>query len=195
MLRTAENTICFKLFLYKTTCPTYLPHRCGTNNLLPGTLQNCRLLLLTACGIIFLEKFFRKGSSAGISCLAIWKNARGMSRTYRNRLIRPQQAYKACPITAWVLLQNESERIRTFNILPPARSLSNTRFPCARLPFRHTLLNGISAVSNIFFVLCFALGSFLSHSSDYRVLPTLAPFPFYCPQWLGFCSCNATYTL
>lgn len=69
----------------------------------------------------------------------------------------PQQAYKACPITAWVLLQNESERIRTFNILPPARSLSNTRSPCARLPFRHTLLNGISAVSNIFFMLCHTL--------------------------------------
>lgn len=76
----------------------------------------------------------------------------GKCKTYESNI--SQQAYKACPITAWVLLQNESERIRTFNILPPARSLSNTRFPCARLPFRHTLLNGISAVSNIFIVLC-----------------------------------------
>lgn len=93
-------------------------------------------------------KVFSQGSFAGT------KSVCSMVKCKRYESNIPQQAYKACPITAWVLLQNESERIRTFNILPPACSLSNTRFPCARLPFRHTLLNGISAVSNMFFVLC-----------------------------------------
>lgn len=49
-----------KIFPYKTTCPTYLPYRCGTNNLLPGIFQNYRLLLLTAYDLISLEKFFCK---------------------------------------------------------------------------------------------------------------------------------------
>lgn len=134
----------------------------------------------------WLTYYFREFSRITDYCysrpmvLSLWKSffarffsrykfpcSMGKCKRYESNI--PQQAYKACPITAWVLLQNESERIRTFNILPPARSLSNTRSPCARLPFRHTLLNGISAVSNIFFVLCFALGSFLSHSSDFRV--------------------------
>lgn len=57
-----------------------------------------------------------------------YKNFCSMEKCKRYESNIPQQAYKACPITAWVLLQNESERIRTFNILPPARSLSNTRF-------------------------------------------------------------------
>lgn len=185
MLRTAENTICFKLFLYKTTCPVALQAQSITSRNLPESPTTATHGLWSyLSGKVFSQRFF---SRYKLPCY--------MEKCKRYESNIPQQAYKACPITAWVLLQNESERIRTFNILPPARSLSNTRFPCARLPFRHTLLNGISAVSNIFFVLCFALGSFLSHSSDYRVLPTLAPFPFYCPQWLGFCSCNATYTL
>lgn len=65
----------------------------------------------------FFAKFVRR-----------YKNFCFMEKCKRYESNIPQQAYKACPITAWVLLQNESERIRTFNILPPARSLSNTRF-------------------------------------------------------------------
>ena len=42
-----------------------------------------------------------------------------------------------------------------------------------------SLRNGISAVSNIFFVLCFALGSFLSHSSDFRVTSNPDAVLFY----------------
>lgn len=120
--------------------------------------------------LITLEKFFARFFSR-------YKPPCSMEKCKRYESNIPQQAYKACPITAWVLLQNESERIRTFNILPPARSLSNTRFPRACLPFRHTLLNGISAVSNIFFVLCVALfritvrksGQFLTLHTDESV--------------------------
>lgn len=138
------------LLPYKTTCPSLINKVNGSNYLLPGTFQNYRLLLLTICGFISLEKFFaRFFSRYKLPCYI------GKCKRYESNI--PQQVYKTCPITAWVLLQNESERIRTFNILPPARSLSNTRFPCARLPFRHTLLNGISAVSNIFFMLCHTL--------------------------------------
>ena len=144
MLRTAENTICFSLFPYKTTCPVALLAQFITSGNLPELPTTANHGLWSYLS----GKVFSQGSFAGT------KSVCSMVKCKRYESNIPQQAYKACPITAGVLLQNESERIRTFNILPPARSLNNTRSPCARLPFRHTLLNGISAVSNIFFVLC-----------------------------------------
>lgn len=91
----------------------------------------------------------------------------------------PQQAYKACPITAWVLLQNGIYEIRTHASGNIAFNVYDYSAFTSVLPLDQYSRNGISAVSNIFFVLCFALGSFLSHSSDFRVTSNPDAVLFY----------------
>lgn len=135
------------LFPYKTTCPTYLPYRCGTNNLLPGTFQNHRLLLLTVYGLISLEKFFtRFFSRYKLPCYM------GKCKRYESNI--PQHAYKACPITAWVLLQSGIYGIRTHASGNIAFNVYDYSAFTSVLPLDQYSRNGISTVCIIFFVPC-----------------------------------------
>ncbi len=69
------------LFPYKTTCPTYLPYRCGT---IIYFREYSRITdyCYSRSMVLSLWKSFLQGSSAGISCLAIWKNGACRTRTY-----------------------------------------------------------------------------------------------------------------
>ena len=86
---------------YKTTLIALLPFRYNPIIILPGIFQNCRLLLLTANGLISLEKFFT-GLSSRLIHPVWWKiGVTGFEPTQSWSQIK--STTKLC-YTPWILL-------------------------------------------------------------------------------------------